>query len=1065
MAAGWRSPDVWAAAEAIDGNVVQQLLVPASTDFTLDTVAGLVARNRFGIWPAAMTGEVADQARLSLRAGLGSEPGAPVVNGSWVGPRTRWTPADVLDSYRDAISFQEGTDGQAGLRRPQLGALHAVLGYWTTGRVAPVTVVMPTGTGKTETMVALLLAARLPRLLVLVPSDVLRSQISDTFVRLGVLHELEIAAPGAMRPVVGQLKSSLKSVEQAEAFAEACNVIVTTPQALTACDPEARSTLRALCSHLFVDEAHHVEARTWADTREAFADRPVVQFTATPFREDGKHVEGRIVYDFPLSEAQRNGLFAPINYTSVIDFADTDRVLAWKAVDQLRQDREAGLDHLLLVRAKTIRRVDELLPIYLELAPEFAPVAVYHSLSGTAKTQALEAIRSRDSRIIVCVNMLGEGFDLPALKIAAVHDPQKSLGVTLQFVGRLARTSSSSRLGDASVFVARTEYHVDERLRALYAENADWNDVLRDLSEAALGEQRAIGEFESGFTSTPGEVMLRNLTPKMSTVVYRTQSDEWHPEAITDFFGEENLLTVPIGLNPAEGVAWCVVACRSKVAWGDVKTVEELAYELFVLYFDRRRRLLYINNSANSGLFPELAERVSGPSTRFTGSTVYRVMGDITRLVPTTVGVLDVRNHFRRFSMHVGADVAESFSTAEAQTKTQTNISGSGYRQGERVNISASIKGRIWSHSKAPTVKHWRDWCDGVGDKLLDESISIDDIVRNFIVPEDLTARPDAVLLGVEWPWEVLASSSEQLRLTHSGRTYPMVDVDLRPRDEAETGPLRFWVSTAAWTVGYEADVVDGRLYYRCSEPDEIEVSTSRSGTVRLSTWLTDRDGLTFLLDRDRVIHDDKLYDPKQKLEPFPRERLRALDWTGIELSVESQGAPKRADSIQARVIRQLAQDETWDVVLDDDGSGEIADVVALKIDDKGLLIHFFHCKYAGGPPGARVSDLYELCGQAQKSVVWRSRSDSVPMFANLERRARKKHQRTGVSPFETGSIADLYRLREQARVLKARLEITVVQPGLSGSKVSDRQLDLLAATETYLRTTVNAPLHVWCHK
>ena len=35
--------------------------------------------------------------------------------------------------------------------------------------------------------------------------------------------------------------------------------------------------------------------------------------------------------------------------------------------------------------------------------------------------------------------MLGEGFDLPALKVAVVHDPQKSLAVTLQFIGRFTR--------------------------------------------------------------------------------------------------------------------------------------------------------------------------------------------------------------------------------------------------------------------------------------------------------------------------------------------------------------------------------------------------------------------------------------------------------------------------------------------------------------------------------------------------------------------------------------------------------------------------------------------------
>ncbi|WP_396136918.1 MULTISPECIES: DEAD/DEAH box helicase family protein [unclassified Amycolatopsis] len=38
------------------------------------------------------------------------------------------------------------------------------------------------------------------------------------------------------------------------------------------------------CSHLFIDEAHHVAAVTWSNIRDAFIDKHVIQFTATPFR-------------------------------------------------------------------------------------------------------------------------------------------------------------------------------------------------------------------------------------------------------------------------------------------------------------------------------------------------------------------------------------------------------------------------------------------------------------------------------------------------------------------------------------------------------------------------------------------------------------------------------------------------------------------------------------------------------------------------------------------------------------------------------------------------------------
>ena len=39
---------------------------------------------------------------------------------------------------------------------------------------------------------------------------------------------------------------------------------------------------------------------------------------------------------------------------------------------------------------------------------------------------------SGESRIVVCVDMLGEGFDLPELKIAAFHDIRRTLAVAPQ---------------------------------------------------------------------------------------------------------------------------------------------------------------------------------------------------------------------------------------------------------------------------------------------------------------------------------------------------------------------------------------------------------------------------------------------------------------------------------------------------------------------------------------------------------------------------------------------------------------------------------------------------------
>ena len=134
------------------------------------------------------TGPLVDD-QLWARLRLGAGAGDSAAGATWHLPKNlvRSRPEDVLETYRDALSFAEESPSAPGLRSPQRGALHSVLGYWTTKSSVPATVVMPTGTGKTETMLALLVAARLPRLLVLVPSDVLRTQVAEKFESLGVI--------------------------------------------------------------------------------------------------------------------------------------------------------------------------------------------------------------------------------------------------------------------------------------------------------------------------------------------------------------------------------------------------------------------------------------------------------------------------------------------------------------------------------------------------------------------------------------------------------------------------------------------------------------------------------------------------------------------------------------------------------------------------------------------------------------------------------------------------------------------------------------------------------------
>ena len=152
-----------------------------------------------------------------------------------------------------------------------------------------------------------------------------------------------------------------------------------------------------------------------------------------------------------------------------------------------------------MVRARSIPRATELAALYTAWAPEFGPRAVHDGVGKRNREAAFAALADRSCRIVICVDMLGEGFDLPQLKIAALHDVKKSLGPMIQFIGRFCRTSASTPIGTASVYVARDPAMALSPLRDLLREDADWNLLLSDITERATDAVEQLGSSSSRF--------------------------------------------------------------------------------------------------------------------------------------------------------------------------------------------------------------------------------------------------------------------------------------------------------------------------------------------------------------------------------------------------------------------------------------------------------------------------------------------------------------------------------------------------------------------------------------
>lgn len=968
----------------------------------------------------------------------------------------------VIDSWQGQFFYRQENPitQEEGLRPPQVGAVFATLAHWTIAPEEPATIAMPTGTGKTEAMLALLVNRSLPRVLVVVPNSALREQIATKFLTLGILKRAKVVSEEALYPVVGLVEHRFPDGDTAELFLRSCNVVVATMQALNECNEDVRRKLYELCSHLIVDEAHHVKAPSWDSFRHRFHGKPILQFTATPFRNDGKQIGGKIVYSYPLRKAQQEGYFKPIQFRPVFSFTDPDRQIALKAIEQLRIDITTGLDHLVMARVNTIERAKEVYALYQKLCPEYKPLCVHSGSGMTTKMRkdAIRQLRARDSRIIVCVDMLGEGFDLPQLKIAALHDIHKSLAITLQFTGRFTRTLGGDELpiGDATMIANRARLDVREQLRALYAEDADWNQIIRELGEGATGEEEQRSAFQRTFSVLPSEIPIQNVEPKMSTVVYRTDNRAWNPDAIGELFPEETRYTKQVARSEQHHVAWFVTREATQVPWGEVHDLENVVYHLYLLHWDESRNLLFINSSNNASLHEELAKEVGGETaTLIRGDEVYRAMHNIRRLVPTNLGLLELVSRTRRFMMLVGADTTEGLDPAQSQSKTKTNLFGFGFEDGERISIGCSLKGRIWSYLVAHDISDWVRWCHHVGAKLIDDSISTDEIFKNFVKPVYVRERPNLIPLAIEWPLAFLAEQEDRIAVNIKGEEVLFFEAELEIVDYTRDKPICFRVATEQESAEYQLSFgVDGTRYL--PKGDEAMIQMGKR-TKLLSEWFRQY-APKIHFEQDTFIEHDLLLRINRDIPPFDPARLDAWDWSGIDIEKEMQGLAKASDAIQFRVIERVVVANNWDVIFDDHGKGEVADVVAIRMESNRLIVHLYHCKKkpSRNPIGSRVEDLYEVCGQCQKSVRWREQSGLAELIPHLIHREQQRIEKSEATRFERGNFQILDDIARRREVLRPEFKVFLVQPGLSKAEVSHPVLELLSATSLYLFETFN---------
>lgn len=379
-----------------------------------------------------------------------------------------------MDSKEISKFFQETQVNiwrNPNLREPQIEGYFAIREHFRESD-EPCYVQLPVGCGKTGLMGLTPFGVAEGRVLIITPNLTIRENVR---------RELNISDPNCFFnkrnvfvPKDGPLLSELKTRANLH-DCDAAHIVVANIQQFAGANNRWYEALPSdYFDMILVDEGHHNVARTWARLFEYFEGAKVISFTATPMRSDGQVVSGERVYRFGYARSMILGFISQIyalfvkptqitftaeGETKILSLEEVlkmrekhwfsrgiamseecNRSIVNASVQQLHKVRSLGTPRQIIAVACSIRHATQIAALYKEHGLR---TEVLHSKLTTEKREIIEAsLRSGFIDVVVQVNILGEGYDLSTLSVAAVFRPYRSLSPYIQFVGRILRLAA-----------------------------------------------------------------------------------------------------------------------------------------------------------------------------------------------------------------------------------------------------------------------------------------------------------------------------------------------------------------------------------------------------------------------------------------------------------------------------------------------------------------------------------------------------------------------------------------------------------------------------------------------
>ena len=908
---------------------------------------------------------------------------------------------------------------EAALRAAQVGALWSLGGHFTVTS-DPAQAVLPTGVGKTAVMSALPFVVPTTRVLVVTPSRIVRDQVEREFKSLRVLRATGAFPKKTPGPRVKKVLHRVGSTAEWEALSE-YDIIVGTPHVISPEHDGVAEIPAGLFDLLIIDEAHHSTARTWNAIISGLEGVRAALFTATPFRRDRQGLPGEIVYEFPLRMAIEQGIYQPIDFVPVTPNQDEDHdaALARVAASRLADDVHVKGKSRLLIRTDRIADAERLVEVY---EAHGVKLGVIHSRHGTVTVKkTLSQLESGEIVGIASVGVLGEGFDLPHLKIAVYHRRHKSLPATLQFVGRIARATDGFS-APAELLAVRED--VQDETRLLYQDDAAWRELIPALSEAAIETEQQRRAYLAEFPLPDVEDFSPHaLQPPKDVQIFEVDAAEIDLDFEPPSLGQD--FPIYRGLDKKQELLVVVTERWDRPRWMRTSALDVPTYALHIVVIRRKENLLFVSSPSPAATRDLLAGVGAPNAVRTAPSGINRLLWSLNLQAYSSVGMRSARGrggNQASYKTVAGSTANRAIMPSESRSFGVGHLIGY-YMDAENRTRSLGVsvaKAKVWV-PEVVSLLEFKEWCGEIA-RLVTSSKAVKSQapLLDLLMPERLEEFPDKPVAAVMHP-----SLLNQGLMVHLGNEEIELDaIDIKA-ERLTPSKLRIHFGYDEFTVAVDLSL-DGTLV-AVGGAVQVKDPLNPHDQLDLATLLSEKFPTVYYADGSSTT-GPVLFRPASEFPNVPDEALNTWNWAGVNIRNEQNQEEGDLVNVADFTVNQAIEGLTEPIVIVDHATWELSDVVAYEVVDGVANVHLFHCKASSTDvPGHRMAaDLYEVACQVVKSSHW---AVTEFFWTEIQRRVEHRSSTHVVHGDEERVLQELRTFSESSPA--TTFSIHLVQPGL----------------------------------